>query len=288
MTRLRARSRSVVACVLLAIACVACAPTSVLPLYADGCPEAKSPTPTPLPRHSRAGSHRGAGPARWGPGHGQGCARSPSARRRSAASTRRQLPAERGSPNGAVTAATVTLDAGRRTATLTPSGGLTIATTYTASMEAGEPSTASAPDPPDHPDDTRSVSTGSQVEFPAGAYTGYQFGATTADTPRTVEAQRRYERASAATRERQLRVWMGTSRRSMPARGRATGSTAPRPAPRRMTWLRRFLHCRRAPTSICRRTGPPIPSGPAPCSIPSSSSQWAMRPPTWSTPRPPV
>jgi zinc D-Ala-D-Ala carboxypeptidase len=77
----------------------------------------------------------------------------------------------------AVLAATVTLDAAGRTATLTPTDGLTIASHYTATL------TAAVRDDAGNTLTRMSwmLSTGNRVNFASGTYNGYRFGANTAD-----------------------------------------------------------------------------------------------------------
>ena len=167
----RTRGRSGVACLLLTIASVACSPSSVLPTTQSE-PTA-SPTPTPLP-DLVAPTILAQDPSPGGTLTTDGVVQITFSEPVSGVDPGSfQL----SDPNGAVTAATVTLDAGRRTATLKPIDGLTIATAYTASVTGLVHDDAHNPLVPL----TWSASTGNQVAFAAGVYTGYLFGATSAD-----------------------------------------------------------------------------------------------------------
>ena len=77
---------------------------------------------------------------------------------------------------GSVVAATVTLDPQRRMATLTPSVGLTVATTYAATLTGVVRDGAGNPIAPV----SWSVTAADDVSFAAGTYTGYRFGDTSA------------------------------------------------------------------------------------------------------------
>ncbi len=188
MARLQVRSRSGVACLLLTIACAACGPTSVVPTPTLSAPIA-SPTATPLP-DLVAPTIVAQDPPPGGILPTDGVLQITFSEPVSGVDPGSfQL----SDLSGAVTAASVTLDTGRRTATLTPVGGLTIATTYRASATGLVHDDAHNPLVPL----TWSVSTDNLVDFAAGAYTGYQFGATTAD----LEAVKRatLDQASTAT-----------------------------------------------------------------------------------------
>ena len=79
--------------------------------------------------------------------------------------------------SGVVLAATVTLDPARRSATLLPAEGLTIASTYTATLTGLVHDDARNPLAPLQ----WAMTTGNQVTFAPGTYAGYQFGASAAD-----------------------------------------------------------------------------------------------------------
>lgn len=167
----RTRGRSGVACLLLTIASVACSPSSVLPTTQSE-PTA-SPTPTPLP-DLVAPTILAQDPSPGGTLTTDGVVQITFSEPVSGVDPRSfQL----SDPNGAGAAATVTLDGGRRTATLKPIDGLTIATAYTVSVTGLVHDDAHNPLVPL----TWSASTGNQVAFAAGVYTGYLFGATSAD-----------------------------------------------------------------------------------------------------------
>lgn len=168
-----ARARSGVACLLLTIACVGCGPPSVLPSTVPSTGETASPTLSP-PADLVAPEIVAQDPPLGGTLATDGAVQ--------ITFTEPVIGVDPGSfqlsdPNGSVTAATVTLDAGRLTATLRPIDGLTIGTVYTASVTGLVRDDAHNPLVPV----TWSASTDDQVEFAAGVYTGYQFGATTAD-----------------------------------------------------------------------------------------------------------
>ncbi len=188
MARLQVRSRSGAAGLLLTIACAACAPIAVVPT--PTLPERiASPTATPLP-DLVAPTIVAQDPPPGGILPTDGVLQITFSEPVSGVDPGSfQL----SDLSGAVTAASVTLDTGRRTATLTPIGGLTIATTYRASATGLVHDDAHNPLVPL----TWSVSTDNLVDFAAGAYTGYQFGATTAD----LEAVKRatLDQASTAT-----------------------------------------------------------------------------------------
>jgi D-alanyl-D-alanine carboxypeptidase len=105
--------------------------------------------------------------------------------------------------NGRVMGATVTLDAAGRTATLAPVDGLTIATGYIATLTGLVHDQANNPLAPMRWD----LATGNQVEFVAGTYTGYRFGATTANLAAIKRAT--LDTPSGAT-AREYRVMDGT------------------------------------------------------------------------------
>jgi len=80
-------------------------------------------------------------------------------------------------PDGAVVAATVTLDGERRVATLTPVDSLSVAVAYSVSLTGAIQDGAGNRLDPTGWD----LAASHGVSFAAGTYTGYQFGATTAD-----------------------------------------------------------------------------------------------------------
>lgn len=174
MALARARSRSGVVCLLLAIACVACSPSSVLPIAGTPSPEPTArPTPT-TPPDLVAPTVVAQDPPVGGTLATDGVVQITFSEPVTGVDVGSfQL----SDANGAVTPATVTLDVGRRTATLRPIGGLTIATAYTAAVTGLVRDDAHNPLVPV----TWSASTDNQVGFAAGVYTGYQFGSTTAD-----------------------------------------------------------------------------------------------------------
>lgn len=80
-------------------------------------------------------------------------------------------------PDGAIVVATVTLDGERRVATLTPAEGLTAAIAYSVTLTGAVHDDAGNRLDPTGWD----LAASHGVSFAAGTYTGYQFGATTAD-----------------------------------------------------------------------------------------------------------
>jgi D-alanyl-D-alanine carboxypeptidase len=164
-----------VACVLLAIACAACGPASVLPT--PTLQSSTSPTARPTPAATSdtvPPAVVSRDPAPDGQLHTTGAVRVTfSEPVKGVDGESFQL----SDATGEVLAATVTLDAARRTATLVPNGGAIIASAYTARLtglvrdDAGNALAAVS----------WGLSTGNQVDFAAGTYNGYQFGATMAD-----------------------------------------------------------------------------------------------------------
>jgi D-alanyl-D-alanine carboxypeptidase len=182
--------RVVGACLLLAIGCVACGPPSVLPTPTPSTPAAAPPSPTATPTPDLlAPTVVAQDPPPDGHLSTIGSVQVTFSEPVSGVD---RASFQLSDASGAVVAATIILDPAGRIATLLPAG-LTIASTYTATLTGlvrDRANNALAPT-------SWSMGTGNQVAFAAGAYTGYQFGATSADL--TAVKRATLARASGAT-----------------------------------------------------------------------------------------
>ena len=174
MTGSRPSPRNAAAFLLLAIIGVACGPTSVLPTRTPTPSTVPTASPTPTPPDLVAPTV-----VAWDPPPDAELATNGVVRVTfSEPVTGLDLASfQLSDAAGSVLAATISLDVTGRTATLTPTDGLTIATDYTATL------TAAVRDEAGNRVARMSwgLSTGKQVAFAAGTYNGYRFGATTAD-----------------------------------------------------------------------------------------------------------
>ena len=162
------------ACLLLALAVAACGPTSVLPTPTPRTSSESTASPTPAPPDRQAPTVVSRDPVPDGEVATDGGVR--------VTFSEPVVGLDRasfqlGDARGAVLDATITLDSSGRSATLTAVDGLTIASTYTASL------TAAIHDEAGNPLARVSwgLTTGNRVEFAAGTYNGYRFGTTTAN-----------------------------------------------------------------------------------------------------------
>ena len=168
--RFGARPRTAAASLILAFAGAACGPTSVMPTLTP----VPSPTPTPAPPDTVAPTIAARDPLPEGELAGRGVV---SVTFSEPVSGVGRSSFQLSDPAGAVVDATVTLDPAARTATLVPIHGLTIGSTFRVTLTAAVHDRAGNPLAPT----SWAVSTGHQVEFAAGSYDGYQFGASASD-----------------------------------------------------------------------------------------------------------
>lgn len=166
--------RIVAACLLLAVAGAACGPTSVLPTATPQPSIVPSPTPTLGPPDLQAPTVVATDPLPDSETAANGVVRVTFSEPISGLD---RASFQVSDASGGVLDSTIALDATRRTATLTPKNGLTIASAYTVTL------TAAIRDGAGNPLARMSwgLTTGHQVEFAAGTYDGYRFGASTAD-----------------------------------------------------------------------------------------------------------
>jgi D-alanyl-D-alanine carboxypeptidase len=160
--------------ILLAVSCVACDPTAVFPTATPSAAEPTvSPTATPTPDLvAPAVTHQD--PAPGGVLGTDGVVRVTFSEQVQGVD---RVSFRLSDASGVALSADVRLDIAQRTATLTPVDGVTVAASYAATLTGSirdESGNQLAPT-------EWQLTASSQVSFPAGRYTGYQFGASTAD-----------------------------------------------------------------------------------------------------------